>query len=263
MPVTTSSHDGVVVLTLDRPDRRNALDLETWHALRDAARAAESARVVIVRGAGAHFSAGMDLSASNPLLAMIAPALTRGDENVARTVIEDLKSCVQALADLPGLTIAAIEGACLGGGLEVALACDMRIAAENAMLAMPEARIGLMSDVGGATRLTRLVGPGRAADLLATGRTVSGEEAFRLGFVERVVPAGTALDVARAAANDVLGNAPEAVRLALSVVRLAPDLGLSEALSLETRAGVMALSTGEALEGLAAFQERRPPRWVR
>jgi enoyl-CoA hydratase/carnithine racemase len=261
MPVLTSSHDGLVELTLDRPDRRNALDLEMWHALRDAARAADGARAVIVRGAGAHFCSGMDLSAGNPLLGMVAPALTRGDEVLARAVIEDLKSCVQALADLPCLTIAAIEGACLGGGLEVALACDMRIAASNAVLSMPEARVGLMSDVGGAVRLTRLVGPGRAADLLATGRAVDGEQAFRLGLVERVVTPGTALEVARAAAADVRGNAPEAVRLALSVVRLAPDLGLPEALSLETRAGVMALTTGKALEGIAAFQERRPPRW--
>lgn len=261
MPVHRSSQDGVVVLTLDRPERRNALDGAMWEELRDAAQASEGARVVIITGAGGHFCAGMDLAVDNPLIARVGPALMSGDEGVAHALIRDLKACVQAIADLSCPTYAAIEGTCVGGGLEIALACDVRIAAENAVLSLPEARIGMIPDLGGCARLTRLVGPGRAADLIATGRRLSGAEAFTLGVVERVALPGRTLDAARNAAQDILGNAPEAVRLALTVVRVSSDLGLTEALSVETRAGVLALVSGEAVEGLTAFQGKRSPRW--
>ncbi len=261
MPVTLQVSEGVAVLTLDRPERRNALDLAMWRQLGAAAREAEGARVVIVTGAGGHFCSGMDLAADEAILAAATPAIVNGDERAAQDLIRELKACVQALADLPCPTIAAIEGACVGGGLEVALACDIRIASAGASLGLPEVRIGMIPDLGGCARLTRLVGPGRAADLVCTGRRVDAEEAYRLGVIERVVPAGTALAAARAAAGDIVGNGPMAVRLALNAVRVAADLGLDEALSVETRAGVLALVSGEASEGVAAFREKRAPRW--
>jgi len=262
MPVISQTLDGVTVLTIDRPARRNALDMEMWRGLREAANAVDgSTRVVIVSGIGAHFCSGMDLSPDNPLFLEAAPAIAEGDEQAARRVIAELKSCVQALADLPCPTIAAIEGACIGGGLEVALACDMRFAASDASLGLLEVRIGMIPDLGGCARLTRLVGPGRAADLICTARRVDGEEAFRLGVVERVVPAGTALAAAHSAALDIVGNGPMAVQLALGAVRMSADLGLIEALSVETRAGVLALTSGEPREGVAAFLEKRAPRW--
>jgi enoyl-CoA hydratase/carnithine racemase len=127
---------------------------------------------------------------------------------------------------------------------------------------MLETRIGMVPDVGGCVRLTRLVGPGRAADLIATARRVDGEEAYRLGVVERVVATGSAMAEAREAARQVAANGPTAVRLALGVVRMAPDLGAAEAFSVETGAGVLALTSGEPREGIAAFQEKRAPRWT-
>jgi len=263
MPVTSHSEDGVTVLTLDRPDRRNALDLEMWRGLRSAAAAAEGSRVVIVRGAGDHFASGLDLSPDNALFATAARALAEGDQGVAREVILELKGCVQALADLSCPTIAAIEGACIGGGLEIALACDMRFAATNATLGLLEVRIGMIPDLGGCARLSHLVGVGRAADLICTARKIDGEEAYRMGVVERVVPSGTAMEAARATARDIVSNAPMAVQLALGAVRRAQDLGLQEALSVETRAGVLALTSGEPREGVSAFLERRAPRWDR
>jgi enoyl-CoA hydratase/carnithine racemase len=263
MPVTIATADGITVLTLDRPDRRNALDIDMWVAMRDAARSvAESARAVIITGAAGHFCAGMDLSPQNPLIQKITPAVVEGRDGPARDVLAELKECVQALAELPCATFAAIEGACVGGGLEVALACDVRIAARDATIAMTETRIGMIPDIGGCVRLTRLVGPGRAADLIATARRIDGDEAFRLGVVERVVAPGTALAAAQEAARQVAANGPTAVRLALSVVRLAPDLGIAEALAVETGAGAMALTSGEPREGIAAFLEKRPPRWT-
>lgn len=266
MSIALSVRDGVAILTIARPHRRNALDGPSWHRLRDLARELAagrhgSVRAVIVTGEGGNFSSGMDLSFDNPLIARIAPAIQEGDERAARDLILELKECVDAVADLPVPTFAAIEGACVGGGLEVALACDVRIAAEDASIGLTEVRVGMIPDLGGCARLTRLVGPGRAADLVCTGRKVSGTEAFALGLVERVVPAAEALGAAVKAAGEVAAGGPEAVRLALSVVRMASDLGQTEALAVETRAGALALVSGEPREGIQAFLEKRAPRW--
>jgi len=261
MPVQLQITDGIAVLTLHRPERRNALTMDDWLALGDAATRVGDARALVVTGSGGHFSAGMDLSLHNPLIQRIGPAIVEGKEEPARKLIEELKSCVQALADLEIPTFAAIEGACVGGGLEIALACDVRIAARDARIALTEVRAGMIPDIGGCVRLTRLVGPGRASDLAVTARTVDGAEAYALGIVERLVEPGEALAVATAAAQATAANGPTAVRLALRTIRLAPDLGLAEALSVETRGGVLALISGEPQEGIAAFLEKRPPRW--
>lgn len=262
MSVTLTRQDDIAILTLDRPRRRNALDWDSWVALRDHARSIDQGvRAVVVTGGPDHFCAGMDLSPENPLIARMVPALLEGNERRAREILDTLKECIQALADIPVPTFAAIEGACVGGGFEIALGCDVRITSRTATLGLPEVRIGMIPDLGGCARLTRLVGPGRAADLITTGRLVDGEEAHRLGLVERVCEPGAAFATAFAAAEAVRQNAPTAVALALSVVRVAPDLGLAEALALETRAGVMALVSGEAREGVAAFFEKRAPRW--
>lgn len=261
MPVTLQTQDGVAVITLDRPERRNALDMDAWRELRACAAAVTGVRAVVVTGAGGHFCAGMDLSPDNPVVQKVGPAIFEGEEAPAREVIEELKACVQALADVPVPVFAAIEGACVGGGYEVALACDVRIAARSANIGLTETRVGMIPDIGGCARLTRLVGPGRAADVICTARRLDADEAFRLGCVERVVDAGQAFAVAMEAARAVAANAPIATELALKVVRRAPDLGLTEALSLETQAGVMALTSGEPREGIGAFLEKRAPRW--
>lgn len=261
MPVTLETHDGVALLTLSRPERRNALDLGAWRALRDHAESLAGVRAVVVTGAEGHFSSGMDLAPDNPIVQHVGPAIFEGDERAAREALDELKGCVAAVASLPVPTFAAIEGACVGGGFEVALACDVRIAARDASIGLTEVRVGMIPDLGGCARLTRLVGPGRAADLICTARRVTGEEAFQLGCVERVVEPGQALAAALDAAREVTRNGPEAVRIALSVVRRASDLGLPEALSLETQGGVLALTSGEPREGIAAFHEKRLPRW--
>ncbi len=262
MPALVSLLDTTAVVTITRGGRRNALTLDDWISLRDAVDQISDVRAVVLTGSDGHFSSGMDLSPDNPLIARVGPAMMNGDERAARSVIEDLKGCVQALADLDVPTFAAIEGACIGGGLELALACDVRIAASDAVIALPEVHAGMIPDLGGCVRLTRLIGTGRAIDLICTGRRISGEEAFQLGVVERVVAPGTALAAALAAAAQVATNGPTAVRMALNVVRTAPDLGLAEALAVETRGGIAALTSGEPAEGIQAFFERRPPRWA-
>lgn len=261
MPVQSRWIGEIAILTLDRPARRNALSIEDWHALRDQLRAFSNPRAVILTGNGGHFCSGMDLSPDNRVFQRILPSITEGHERPARDLLNELKDCIAAIRELPCPTFAAIEGSCIGGGLEIALACDIRIAAQDAVISLPEVKAGMIPDLGGCVRLTRLVGPGRASDLIVTGRRIDGEEAYRMGVVERVVPSGDALNAALEAARMVVANAPNAVQLALNVVRGSQDLGTDEALALETRAGVLALTSGEPQEGVAAFLEKRAPDW--
>jgi enoyl-CoA hydratase/carnithine racemase len=181
--VHLEAQDGVGVLRLDRPARRNALGAQMWAMV--AVRVDEAARMglraLILTGAGPHFCAGMDLKPDNPLLARAAQAVGDGDPVAARALIEELKGVGARLRRFPAPTIAAIEGVCLGGGLELALHCDVRVAAETAQLGMPEVRLGMVPDVGGTALLSRLVGPGRAIALICSGRAVDARRAHPPG----------------------------------------------------------------------------------
>lgn len=250
----------VVTLTIDRPQRRNALDGPLWTALKEAALAlhAEPPRAVIVTGSAGHFCAGMDLKMDNPLVARLVPAVTSKDEGALRALIVELKGVVDAIASIPAPVVAAVEGACAGGGLEVALACDMRIAAEDAFFSLPETHIGMVPDVGGTVRVSRLAGAGRATELILSGRRLSAEEAETWGLVNRVVPKGTALESARAFVGELRAAGPACTRHILEVLRRVPGPTFEQ----ETEAGVRALTSGEAVEGAMAFVEKRPPKWL-
>jgi enoyl-CoA hydratase/carnithine racemase len=255
----------VATLVIDRPSRRNALHGPLWTALHEAARslADDPPRVVILHGTGGHFSSGMDLTPDNPLVVRLAPAVQAGDRDALRAIIGELKASLAAIASLPCPVLAAIEGACLGGGLELALTADLRVAGESARFSLPETRWGLVPDVGGTVRLSRLVGRARASDLVLTGREATASEALSWGLVNRVVPDGTTLEAARAVAEKIVATAPTATAGVLDVLRAVDGLDDEAAFAAETAAGVAALASGEPLEGLAAFAGRRKPRWER
>jgi enoyl-CoA hydratase len=259
--------DGPIAhMILSQPKRRNALHWDLWVQLGQ--RASEIAsnpevRVVVISGAEGHFCAGMDLSMDNPAVQRLAPALIARDKDAARSLIQDLKSFIQAIADLPIPTIAAIEGACVGGGMEVALGCDLRVAATDSQFALNEARAGMVPDLGGTARLTRIAGTGRAADLILTGRRISGSEAQQWGVVQRTCPPGEAVETAFAVAKEILASAPTAVRTALKTIRAIPDMSEEEALRADTEAGVIALTSGEPAVGIQAFLAKKTPDWSR
>lgn len=263
MPVRIERRESIALLWLDRPERRNAFDADMWSSLRACCEelAAEPPRAVVVVGMGEHFSSGMDLSMSNPLLPRLAPAVMGKDDAALRAIIEELKADVQGLADLPCPVIAAVEGSCLGGALEVALCCDLIVATTASRFAMPETRWGMVPDVGGTTRLTRRIGRGRAGDLILTGRHLSGEEAAAWGLVERSCAPGTALETALEVAAAVCANAPTATREALRVLRRVEERDDAASFEHETQAGIAALASGEVLEGMQAFAIKRPPNW--
>ena len=258
--------DGPIAhLLLKQPKRRNALHWDMWVELGQHANSLAqntNVRVVVVSGAEGHFSAGMDLSMENPAVQRLAPALIHKDKEAARSLVKELKSFIQALADLPIPTIAAIEGACVGGGMEVALGCDILIAAENAQFALNEVRAGMVPDLGGTARVTRRCGTGHACDLILTARRIGAQEAQSWGLVQRVCTPGSALTTAFGVAQEIIANAPVAVGQALQTIRAIPDMTEDAAMDADTEAGVIALTSGETAVGIQAFLAKKAPDWT-
>jgi len=253
LAVDGQSH--IATLTLSRPESLNAISRQLAAELLaacDALSGREDVRAVIVTGAGERaFCAGADLKERRTL----AP-----DERAAHTMA--IEAAAEALAALPMPTIAAVRGFALAGGAELAIACDLRVAAEDATFGFPEVKIGIFPGAGGALRLPRIVGSGAARDLLFTGRRITAEDAFRLGLVDRLAPAESVVEAAVDLAAAIAANAPLAVRAVKRA--LEESQGRQPA---EARRGVNALraaldSTADYEEGLVAFAERRSPRFT-
>ena len=244
----------VATLTLTRPEALNAISRELAIELRAACESLTERTdvwIVIVTGAGERaFCAGADLKERRALSA---------DARAAHTVA--IEAAAEALAALPMPTIAAIRGFALAGGAELAIACDLRVAAEDATMGFPEVKIGIFPGAGGALRLPRIVGSGVARDLLFTGRRVTAEEAFRIGLVDRLVAPQSVLETAAELAASMAANAPlamRAVKRALEESYVRPLEDARNAISALRRA---LDDTEDYEEGLAAFAEKRAPRF--
>lgn len=251
--VRTEIGDGVATLRLDRPPA-NVLDAATSHALGAAAGAlAERAdvRAVVVTGGERVFCGGADIKEM---------ATFAGPEE-AQAFAEVLGAALTAIAELPLVTVAAIEGSALGGGLELALACDLRVAAQAAILGLPEVGLGIMPGAGGTQRLPRAVGIDRARELVLSGRRLAATEALAIGLVHEVVPAGAAGDRAAALARGFAAGPTAAYAAAKAALRAAGgDLPTGLAVERDAFAGLFA--TDDRVEGLAAFAQKRPPRFT-
>jgi len=251
----------VAVITLDRPERKNALDVRMWAALGRAADelAAAPPRVVVLTGAGGAFCAGMDLNPDNPHIAGLVAAIRDHDRGPVAAMLRDLHDALDRLFALPVPIIAALGGLAYGGGAELAARCELRVADPGATICFSEVRLGLMPDLGGGVALARLLGPSRAADLLLTARKVGAEEALRLGLVDRVSASGASRAEAIALAEQIARNGPRAVRGALAVLRRGADLPWPEALALEVETATALIATGECEAGITAFLSRTEP----
>jgi len=252
---------GLVELRLARVARLELvnppLNLTTegmFHELADALATLERAdagdvRAVVVTGRGDRaFSAGSDVKDFEA---------GRGPDGRARFGLEE--DTVARLARLPMPTIAAIEGNALGGGLEIALACDIRVASERAKLGLPEVRLAVTPGAGGTQRLPRVVGAALAKELILTGRILTADEALAIGLVTRVVPAGEALTDALAVAEQIALRGPIAVREAKRLIDQASDIDLDAGLAAELEASVRVFATQDMLEGARAFLDKRDP----
>ncbi|MEM6439405.1 MAG: enoyl-CoA hydratase-related protein [Pseudomonadota bacterium] len=250
--------EGVAWLVLNRPAARNALSrslkAELEAALEEIA-AREDLHVVVLTGVGDRaFCAGNDIRerAEDGNDAAEAEAFTRDDHRLA-----------DALEALPQPVICAINGAAMGGGLELALACDIRLAPAGAALGLPEAKIGAMPSIGGTQRLARLVGPGAARRMAYSGAPVTAEAALAMGLVEEVAEDGEALQAAAAAlAAAVAANAPGAVRRIKAAMRIGESDGPAAGREAEIRLAVEVNAMADRREGMRAFLEKRPPRFT-
>jgi enoyl-CoA hydratase len=242
----------VRVITLNRPGALNALNAQLLAdlsgAIADSA-ADDAVRVVVLTGAGDRaFAAGADITE----LASLTP------ESARRLALSG-QALFRAIETLGKPTIAAINGFALGGGCELAMACTIRLAGDTAQLGQPEIDLGLLPGYGGTQRLVRLVGRGRALDLLLSGRRLEAAEAERIGLVSRVIPAASLLTEALELATRLANKAPLAVRYILEAVHEGADLPLPAATRLEAALFGLAASTSDMAEGTRAFLEKRKP----
>ena len=243
-------------LVLNRPEKRNALNGEAIRALGEGieeAAADASVRVVVVRGEGALFSSGMDL---NDLR-----SLSERPEGL-RAFRRPLLQWWNLLEEMPKPTICQIHGAALGGAFELALACDFRTMAEDAVAGIMEVRVGLIPDVGGCSRLPAVVGLGNAKELIMTGKVIDGREAHRIGFANRIAPANELDAATEQLANELLACAPRAVGLAKRVLDAAAKPALAVTLEQEVAAQETLAGSEDFAEGARAFFEKRDPGFV-
>jgi len=242
---------GVALLTLSRPAARNALSSAMLAALRAAladARARGARALVVASDVPGVFCAGADLKERAGM-----------DEAAAAAAVRAIGAAFSELAALPFPTVAAIEGAALGGGLELALACDARVAGAGAALGLPEVGLAIVPGAGGLARLPRVVGLARAKDLVFSGRRVGAAEALAIGLVGAAAPAGGALAAALATARAWAAGGPVALAAAKEALDAGAGAGLEAALAAERAAYARVMPTRDRREGLAAFREKRAP----
>jgi enoyl-CoA hydratase/carnithine racemase len=248
--VLFEARDGIAIVTINRPERLNACDFETYGLLADAwtrFRDDPELRVAILTGSGDRaFCAGSDIKSNYA-------------EN--RAAEEPVNRLFPVLATMTKPIIAAIHGHCNGGGLEQALACDMRVASTNAQFGLGEVRLGLLPGGGGTQRLPRLIPLGRALELLYTGSRIGAEEAWRLGLVDHLVPPERVLAKSLEIAGEICKSAPLAVEKIREAALGGLDLTLEEGLALEARNFLFLRDTEDSVEGAQAFAEKRTPVW--
>jgi enoyl-CoA hydratase/carnithine racemase len=242
----------IAYVTVNRPKVLNALNTPTWTDLKAAfeeAKADASVRGVILTGAGDKaFIAGADIGELAHVDAYDAEESSRFGQKV-----------LDHIENLGKPVIAAVNGFALGGGCETAMACTMRIAVEHARFGQPEVKLGLLPGGGGTQRLPRLVGKGRALQLILTGETISAQEAYRIGLVNEVVPAANLIDRAETILKQIAANAPIAVKLSLEAANRGLDSSQSEGLVLEASYFGICAATEDKREGTSAFLEKRAP----
>src|SRR5688572_23127827 len=245
-----ATRDSIATITVNRPSVRNALNVATMEELAsafDRVKADAAIRVVIVTGAGEKaFVAGADISEIAALTESTGEEFSRRGQAVFDR-IESLGKPV----------IAAVNGYALGGGCELAMACTLRVAAENAVFGQPEVKLGIIPGYGGSQRLPRLVGKGRALQILLTGEMTTAQEAARIGLVNQVVPSVELLPTAEAIAKKIMGNAPLAVKFCLEAVHRGMEMTAEDGQVLEATLFGLCCTTEDMKEGTTAFLEKR------
>lgn len=250
--ILVREEEGIGFIIINRPELRNALNTDTLLEIEsalDVFRDDKNIRVIIFTGAGEKsFAAGADISQLNK-----------------RTMIDALKPNMTAtyrkIEDYEKPTIAAINGFALGGGMELALSCDIRVASLNAKLGLPEVGLGIMPGAGGTQRLSRIIGRGKAMELILTGDVITAAEAERFNLISKAVPLEELMDTAKEYARRISLKGPLAVRMAKAAVNRGADMEMETALYLEKLAQTILIGSEDKLEGTQAFLEKRTPQF--
>ncbi len=251
--IIVDKEDGVGIVKMNRPDALNALNTETLQELEKAfAHLGESGdvKVIIITGEGKAFVAGADIAEMKDMSADEAKAFSQKGQKVFDLI---------ARIDKP--VIAAVNGFALGGGCELAMACDIRIASEKAKLGQPEVNLGIIPGFAGTQRLARLVGAAKAKELIFTGDLIDAQTAHSVGLVNQMVPAEKLMDVCMEIAKKIASKGPTAVKLAKKVIDEGIQVNLDDGTTLESDRFAECFAGGEAKEGMSAFLEKRKPNW--
>jgi len=252
--VLTEAHHGIVTLTLNRPESRNSLSAALLDSLIEAVAALKDDRgtvVVVITGAGDKaFCAGADLKERRGM-----------NEEQVRQAVGKIRGAVEAVAALPMPTIAAVNGAAFGGGTELALACDLRVASREAHLGLTETGLAIIPGAGGTQRLPRLIGMALAKELIFTARRISAQRAWELGLVNHVVDGENLLTFAQQLAEEIAQNGPIALRQAKLAMDKGMGVDLATGIAIERMAYEVVIPTKDRLEGLQAFAEKRKPNY--
>ncbi len=253
--VSMQREGDLVTLTIERPEVMNCLSFPTlrrFRTLLESLREDLSVRCILITGAGERaFCAGADLKERKSMPAERVPDFVRN----IRALMDDVEA-------MPQPTLAVVGGFAFGGGTELMLACDLRVAAESAVFGLTETTLAIIPGAGGTQRLPRLIGKSRAKDLILTGRKLDAAEAERIGLVNRVAPAAQLGAMAREVAEQIASNGPVAVRAAKHAIDAGLECPQSEGLEIEARCYERVLPTQDRLEALAAFAEKRKPRFT-
>ncbi len=242
----------LAVVTINRPEQLNCFDYETLAQLEevvDGIKLEKDIRVVIITGAGEKaFSAGADLRERRML-----------SEKEVRRNVSMIRDVFTKIEELPQPTIAAVNGYALGGGLELALVCDFRIAVKEAMVGLTEVSWGIIPGAGGTQRLSRLIGPSKAKELILTARKIDAYQAFELGLINKVVERSRLVDVSTELAEEIMKNAPLAVTQAKYAINYGSNVDVKTGLAIESKAYEVIIPSKDRIEALEAFKEKRQP----
>jgi len=249
--ILTEKHQRAGLVRFNRPQALNALNTHTLAELMDALEAFDrdaDVGAMVITGNERAFAAGADIR-------------EMADQSAIEMLLRDFIPLFHRIRSVRKPLIAAVSGYCLGGGNEVAIACDMIVASETAKFGQPEITLGIMPGAGGTQRLTHTLGKALAMEMVLNNRLLSAQEAERYGLVNRVVPVENYLEEALTLANEIAGRAPLAVRLAKEAVNQALELPLTDGMQNEQRAFYLLFASQDQIEGMQAFLEKRPPHW--
>jgi len=264
--ITLELEQGIAEIRLDRPDKSNAMNDAMWQEIRQAFEwvdATPEARVAILSGAGRNFCAGIDLAMMAGIQQRIAHADGARSREALRRLILDLQDCLSSLERCRKPVIAAIQGACIGGALDLVTSCDMRYAAADAVFSVREIDLGIVADVGTLQRLPRLVGDGMARELAYTGRNFTADEAERIGLANRIFASPEALTAAvREIAATIAAKSPLATRGLKEVMNFSRDHSVADGLNFVATWNAALLLSGDLSESMLAMREKRAPRFA-